>query len=81
MCKMNDHEYFDFDDVCPVHEGELKAEYNFGMMDATVYTFVGCSCAVAYDSERGFYKGACYFTSYPNAEGYARLVVAGNSAR
>jgi hypothetical protein len=86
MCQatnqLADHTYFDFsDDCCPVHGSEVKKEYDFGMGDATVYTFRGCCCAVGYDSERGFYKGSCYFTNYNQASGYARLVAAGNAVR
>lgn len=77
---MQNGEYFEFNDTCPVHGGEIKAEYDFGMGDATVYTFHGCKCGVAHDSERGHYKGQAYFNSYDVADGYARLVVAGNAA-
>lgn len=83
MCQLANHSKVDANstDTCPVHGGEVKKEYDFGMMDASVFVYQGCGCAVGYDCERAFYTGARYFTNYNNAAGYARLVVAGNAAR
>ena len=78
---MTNGERFEFNDECPVHETEIKSEYDFGIQDSTVYTFKGCRCAVCHDSERGWMNGQTYWDSYEGAEGAARLIVAVNSSR
>jgi hypothetical protein len=76
--KMNDFTIVsDFDDECPVHGGEIKGEYDFGMMDATVYTFAGCHCAMSHTEND--MNDMVYHTSYNSAAGRASLRKAMNA--
>jgi len=70
---------YDFD-FCPVHGGESKKEYDFGMEDATVIVYGGCQCAICIDKSAGFGDTGSYHTSYQSAAGVARLIVAGEDA-
>ena len=68
--------YTSFQDECPAHGTELKAEYEFGKYrDAAVMTFKGCSCAVCIKRD-GFKNSPQYFTDYKQAAGAARLTQA-----
>lgn len=63
----------EFDEECPVHGTHAKKEYEIGMMDARVYVYAGCKCAVCLDCERGT---ARYYPSYNEAAGCAYLIKA-----
>ncbi len=63
-----------FADECPKHGGEVKKEYDFGMSDATVYTYFGCKCATVLQKDLGGFEGtAALCDSYNEAAGIARL--------
>lgn len=59
-------------DTCPVHDAELKKEYDFGTLDAKVYKWeCGCCGCTVGDMDQG-----TYHTDYGSACGRARLAVA-----
>lgn len=68
-------------DYCPIHSdsGELKREYDFGMMDCTVCTYT-CGCATVSDDSTSLEGKAYWYRSYSEAAGHARLIVARKSA-
>lgn len=73
---MKNHESMaglDFD-ACPVHNAEIKREYDFGMMDAKVVKWECgcCACQVGDDLD----DAGTYHTDYASAAGRARLGVA-----
>lgn len=67
-------------DTCPVHGGEVKREYTFGMSDADVLTYEGCKCACCINRADGFGDTATHHPSYTSAAGAARLIIAGEKA-
>lgn len=63
-------------EVCPVHNGTIKAEYEFGSKSqpaATLATYKGCSCCtvIAHDPFLMGETTATYHTSYDNAKSKA----------
>ncbi len=79
MLQNHDQVGSDFDgDTCPQHGTELRAEYDFGMHDARVYTFTGCRCAVCCVIDA--IQDATYHTDYNSAAGRARLAAKMNAA-
>lgn len=69
---------YDFD-TCPVHETEIKAEYDFGMNDARV-TKWECGCAACQIGDSLDDCGT-YHTNYPSAAGRARMASAINAVK
>lgn len=57
-------------DRCPQHNLPLKKEYCFGALDAWVYTFKGCKCAVC---DTGFGGHRTYHPTYEQAQSKATL--------
>jgi len=76
---MRNHEFIpDWDeaDGCPVHSGEVKKAYDFGLREAEVVVFTACRCAVCVNHDGSDSKTAVtYHTAYNSASGRARLVV------
>jgi hypothetical protein len=65
----------DYNDECPVHGGEMKKEYNFGIHnDATIFTHHGCRCCVMISHDLGGYvNDSAYLGSYDELKGCAVL--------
>ncbi len=61
-------------DTCPVHGAAEKAEYQFGLHDATVIKW-RCGCCACWIGDALDDEGT-YHTSYSAAAGRARLGVA-----
>lgn len=76
---MQDHDRIeDYNDVCPVHGGDVKKRYGFGSSmtgETDVYVFTTCRCAVAvrHDPVGTYESTATYHTSYDNASGVGKL--------
>ena len=68
-------------DTCPAHGGDCRREYTFGMMDAEIYTYEGCKCAVVVQFTLAGGNSAALCATYNEAAGIARLQVALNSSR
>ncbi len=67
---MENQTKFETNFECPVHRAEPKAEYDFGMMDATLTVYECRCCSVHLE---GGMSEEWYFKSYEYAEGFARL--------
>ena len=68
---MNNGDTFqNFNDCCPNHNTELKAEYTFGRNDAIVSTYTGCQCATL-KVITGFNDPPQYYQDYQQAKAAA----------
>ena len=71
-------------DECPQHGTPTRKQYGYrGGQAATVWTYKGCGCAVAQQTDvagLGSHR-AVYFTSYRGADSLARLCVVEMSAK
>lgn len=62
-----------YNDKCPIHDGEKKKTYEFGKFDATVTTFRSCGCAICHQTS-GMNEPPQYYTDYSQAAGRARMI-------
>ena len=82
-----DHEEYSEEMGCPVHGGDVKKRYTFGVYeDAEVFTFKGCKCAVCVNTaslQCGVALGGevTYHESYSGAQGRASLIKASESVK
>lgn len=68
--------YVNDQDYCPKHNTEAKKTYDFGKCrDAEVTVYNGCNCATCFVNN-GFNDPGTYHTSYTEASGRAKMIVA-----
>ena len=70
----------DFNDTCPHHGGEIKKEYDFGQLDASVIVFDKCKCAL-FCPDEAWFRGYTLYSSYAEAAGRATLHKMSNAVK
>ncbi len=65
----------EYDETCPIHGGDVKKEYSFGIYrDATIFTHECCKCCVLITYDMGGYvNDSAYRGSYSELQGAATL--------